>query len=64
MQAVELQLGDENFLRVHRSFIIRLGAINKIELASKDTWTAILIDNTKIPVSKNGYSKLRQVLGI
>ena len=50
------------FVRVHRSFIVRLDAIQKIEPYSKDAYLALLKNGRKISVSKNGYSSLRQRL--
>lgn len=64
MQKTEVQLGAEKFLRVHRSFIIKLSEITRIELDGKETYTARLKDNTKIPLSKPGYSRLKDLLGI
>ena len=62
MQKTEVQLGAEKFLLVHRSFIIKLSEITRIELDGKETYTARLKDNTKIPLSKPGYSRLKDLL--
>jgi two-component system LytT family response regulator len=50
------------FVRVHRSYIVRLDAIQKIEPYSKDAYLAQLKNGRKISVSKSGYSSLRQRL--
>ncbi len=64
MQQTELQLGEQQFLRVHRSFILKLNEITRIESIAKETYVALLKDKTQIPLSKTGYSKLKLALGI
>ena len=64
MQYFEESLDPGEFVRVHRSFIVHVNQITKIELAGKDTHNAVLKNNTKIPLSKVGYAKLKEVLGI
>ena len=64
MQKTELQLGDQKFLRVHRSYIINLNEITRIEPLSKESYVAIMRDKTRIPLSKSGYLKLKAHLGI
>ncbi|MBL0342631.1 MAG: response regulator transcription factor [Bacteroidetes bacterium] len=55
MQKVEELLGEEKFLRVHRSYIIKLTEITRLN-SWKESFLAILRDDTKIPLSKTGYS--------
>jgi two-component system LytT family response regulator len=50
------------FVRVHRSYIVRLDAIQKIEPYSKDAYLAILKNGRKVAVSKSGYGSLRERL--
>lgn len=64
MSFFEQTLRPEQFVRVHRSFIIRIPEITRIDPYEKDSHLAILRSGAKIPVSKTGYSKLRQVLGL
>jgi two-component system LytT family response regulator len=52
------------FVRVHRSYIVKINQINKIEPYEKDGHILILKTGEKIPVSKSGYPKLKAVLGI
>ncbi len=56
----ENKLDPREFFRVHRSFIVRIAAIKKIEPYSKDAFIAILTNGLKISVSKSGYSGLRE----
>ena len=52
------------FTRVHRSYIVRVEQITRIDPYEKETHILILKSGAKIPVSKAGYVKLKQVLGI
>jgi len=49
---------------VHRSYIIAIQQITRIDPYEKDSHLAILKSGAKIPVSKSGYVKLKGVLGI
>jgi two-component system LytT family response regulator len=53
-----------NFLRVHRSYLIQLNQITKVEPFEKNGHIAILKNNSKIPLSRSGYAKLKDVLGL
>lgn len=64
MQHTEGLLGEPKFLRVHRSFIIKLTEITRIEPLGKDSFVALLKDNSRIPLSKSGYTRLKNALGI
>jgi two-component system, LytTR family, response regulator len=60
MKYLQEHLDPGRFLRVHRSVIVAIDAIKKIESYSKDAWIAILHNGKKVPVSKAGYSALRK----
>lgn len=64
MAYFEQLLGEEEFVRVHRSYIIKINEITRIDPYEKESHLAILKSGEKIPVSKTGYPKLRQVLGL
>jgi two-component system, LytTR family, response regulator len=55
-------LDPAKFLRVHRSFIVNVERVAKIEPYGKDTHVAVLTNGAKIPVSRSGYAKLREFL--
>jgi two-component system, LytTR family, response regulator len=59
---LEEGLDPRRFLRVHRSFILHLERLSGLELYAKDSRVAILADGTRIPVSRAGYARLRQLL--
>ncbi|MFI5148301.1 MAG: LytR/AlgR family response regulator transcription factor [Bacteroidia bacterium] len=60
----EQVLDPKQFVRVHRSFILQVQQITRIEPYEKESHLAILKSGAKIPVSKTGYPKLRVVLGL
>ncbi len=64
MNFFEKTLDARQFVRVHRSYIIAIQQITRIDPYEKDAHLAILKSGAKIPVSKTGYVKLKQVLGI
>ncbi|CAM3133545.1 two-component system LytT family response regulator [Janthinobacterium lividum] len=63
LSELETQLDPAKFLRVHRSYLLNIDGIRRIEAATKDSHVAILRDDTRIPVSKAGYQKLRLLVG-
>ncbi|MBE9583976.1 LytTR family transcriptional regulator DNA-binding domain-containing protein [Mucilaginibacter sp. JRF] len=64
MSFFEQTLDGSQFVRVHRSYILSVAEITRIDPYEKDSHLAILKSGAKIPVSKTGYAKLKQVLGI
>jgi two-component system LytT family response regulator len=63
LSELETQLDPAKFLRVHRSYLLNIDGIRRIEAATKDSHVAILHDDTRIPVSKAGYQKLKLLVG-
>ena len=64
MSFFEQTLDARQFVRVHRSYMVSVPEITRIDPYEKDSHLAILKSGAKIPVSKTGYIKLKQVLGI
>ena len=62
LSTLEERLDPKRFIRVHRSFILNIDRLRSIELYAKDSRIAILEDGTKVPVSRSGYSRLRELL--
>lgn len=54
----------QNFVRVHRSYIINTQLITRIDPYEKDGHLVLLSTGARLPVSKAGYAKLKEVLGI
>ncbi|HUX60296.1 MAG TPA: response regulator [Ignavibacteriaceae bacterium] len=63
MKYFEDHLDPHNFIRIHRSFIVPVKRIKRIELAEKNSYQVKLDDATILPVSKSGYDNLKDVLG-
>ena len=64
MSYYENTLDSSQFVRVHRSYIMQLNQLTKIEPMAKDTYEAVLRSGARIPLSKTGYTKLKEALGI
>ncbi len=64
MSHFEQVLDTQHFVRSHRSYIINIQQITRIDPYEKDNHVAILRSGAKVPVSRSGYGKLRQVLGL
>jgi two-component system LytT family response regulator len=64
MSFFEQTLDPRYFVRVHRSYMLAVQQITRIDPYEKDSHLAILKSGAKIPVSKTGYVKLKSVLGI
>ncbi len=59
---LEAALDPSRFVRVHRSFVVNVERIARIELAAKDNRVAILRDGRELPVSRAGYARLKELL--
>ncbi len=64
MSFFEKMLDPQQFIRVHRSYILNVSQITRIDPYEKETYLAILRDGSKVLVSKTGYPKLKEVLGL
>ncbi len=64
MKALEASLDASKFVRVHRSYLIHLNEITEIEPYERDNYLVRMKSGGKLPVSKTGYARLRQVLGL
>lgn len=61
MKYFDEHLDANNFMRVHRSYIVKINSIQQIELFEKESYKIILKDGKNIPVSKSGYSNLKEI---
>lgn len=62
LSELEAQLDGAVFVRIHRSWIVNVGAIARIEPVSKDNHCAVLHSGVKLPISRSGYQKVRDLL--
>jgi two-component system, LytTR family, response regulator len=63
ISSVEGQLDPKKFVRIHRSYIVNLERIARIEPYTKDSRVAVLTDGTQLPVSRSGHARLKELLG-
>jgi two-component system LytT family response regulator len=59
---LEAGLNPDCFVRIHRSYIVNLERVARIEPYGKDSRLAILTDGTRLPVSRAGYARLKALL--
>lgn len=62
MKYFESNLKPDQFIRVHRSYIVNVTQINRLELYEKESYRLHLLNETIIPVSKTGLKKLKSGL--
>jgi two-component system LytT family response regulator len=62
MKYFEEHLDTNQFIRIHRSYLVRIGQIAQLELYEKGTYLLILKEGSKLPVSQSGHTRLKQVL--
>ena len=60
--SLEAALDPARFLRIHRSYIVNLERVARVEPYAKDSHVAILSNGTQLPVSRAGYARLREFL--
>jgi two-component system LytT family response regulator len=63
ISSLETMLDPAVFIRIHRSHIVNLERVAKIEAYTKDSKIAVLRDGTQLPVSRAGYARLKALLG-
>ena len=59
---LETLLDPTRFVRIHRSYILNIDRLAKLEPYAKDSRMAVLKDGSRLPVSRSGYDKLKQFL--
>jgi two-component system LytT family response regulator len=60
---IESLLDPAAFVRIHRSAIVNLERVARIEPYGKDSRIAILADGKRLPVSRSGYARLLEAMG-
>jgi len=61
LASLEIQLDPSRFIRIHRSYILNLDRLVRVEQDSKEHRDAILRDGTRLPVSRAGFQRLREL---
>ena len=57
-------LDPTQFVRTHRSYLVQIAQITRLDPYEKDSFVAILKSGVKIPVSRSGYPRLKAALGL
>ena len=63
LASLAASLDPARFVRVHRSHIVRLALLTRLEAYAKGSHVAILSDGSRIPVSREGHARLKELLG-
>jgi two-component system LytT family response regulator len=63
MAQLEATLDPAHFVRIHRSYLLNIDRLAKVEVTDKDSRVAILRDDTRLPISRSGYARLSALLG-
>lgn len=64
MAYFEQTLNPKQFVRIHRSFILNVSELTKIESFEKNSYLAILRSGKRLPISRTAYTPLKELLGI
>jgi two-component system LytT family response regulator len=59
---IETSLDPTKFARIHRSYILNLDYLGRVELDDRENRVAVLTDGRRLPVSRSGYAKLSERL--
>jgi len=62
ISGLELALDPKLFVRIHRSYLVNLERVTRIEPYGKDSKVAILTNGVRLPVSRAGYARLKTLL--
>ncbi len=62
MNFLEQNLPENQFIRIHRSYIVNIEKIDKIEPYDKESYIAIIQPAFKLRISRSGYKKLKNRL--
>lgn len=64
MKYYETHLDPGTFVRIHRAYVVNVNYIEQLEYYDKESYLAILKNNTKLKVSTNGYRLLKEKLNL
>ncbi|HSC46141.1 MAG TPA: response regulator [Candidatus Acidoferrum sp.] len=60
--SLEAALDPNHFVRIHRSYVVNLERVTRIEPYGKDSRVVVLTSGARLPVSRAGYSRLQALL--
>jgi len=62
ISSLEGALDPKDFVRIHRSYVVNLERVTRLEPYGKDSHVVTLTDGTRLPVSRAGYTRLKEFL--
>jgi two-component system LytT family response regulator len=62
LSELEAALDPKQFVRIHRSHIVNVDRMVRLETYAKESRIVVLADGTKLPVSRSGFEKLKGLL--
>ena len=62
ISSLESSLDPKMFVRIHRSYLVNLERVTRLEPYGKDSHIVILSDGGRLPVSRTGYARLKGFL--
>ena len=62
LSQLDTLLDEEEYVRIHRSYILNIRRLARIELYAKDSRLAVLRDGKQLPISRSGYARLKKLL--
>ncbi len=63
LASLEAQLPKDRFVRIHRSYLLNLDRLVRVEAGASGSPVAVLRDGTALPVSRSGGQRLRERIG-
>jgi two-component system LytT family response regulator len=64
MSFFESVLPADQFVRIHRSYLVQVSLITRIDPYEKESHLVVLRVGVKLPASRSGYTRLKEVLGL
>jgi two-component system LytT family response regulator len=62
MRYYETHLEPSQFVRIHRSYIVNVNFVERLEPYDKDTYVAIMTEGQRLKISRTGYRKMKETL--
>ena len=59
---VEASLDPAKFVRIHRSYLLSLDRLSRVELDERENRVAVLTTGQRLPVSRAGYQRLSRAI--
>jgi two-component system LytT family response regulator len=63
LASLAASLDPARFVRVHRSYLVNVDFLARLDGYAKTGFDAVLADGTRVPVSREGHARLKAVLG-